>query len=228
MWTAIEMDVAIICCCLPPLRPLAARLWRKLRQSKRVERSFRFVSSGISGLSSFIGTGRLSSTFLSSKSKTTTSTPSRSDNKSPGEYSHGTKSKGSDGTMFSNTNTNDTSIISEPVYRRASDYDDCSRAFDDVAINSSVACSLARSNAATPNALGHGNEESQDPYQHCRNRQKEQTLHQREHSRSECRRSSISWLSITETVYDESHVDENTYDYTGGNAYDSGFPGTAV
>ena len=30
MWTAIEVNIAIICSCLPTLRPLASRIWTKL------------------------------------------------------------------------------------------------------------------------------------------------------------------------------------------------------
>lgn len=48
IWTAIEMNVAIICACLPPMRLLIMRLFSsRTRLSKSVERSRSFVSNKI-------------------------------------------------------------------------------------------------------------------------------------------------------------------------------------
>ena len=221
------MNVAIMCCCLPPLRPLATRLWRKLRQSKLVKHSRRFAFPRLSGLSSFIGTGKLSLLFPSYKSKTTTATSSKADNKPPGEYSHGAKSKGSDGITCSNTDTNDISTVGKSLHGQVGDYDG-SRMLDDVAINNSLIGSLTRSNAATPDISAHNNEKSHDLLQHRSNVQDEEILQHYGYNRNEYRRSSISWLSITETVYDECSIDRNYHDYSGNDVYDSGFPGTAV
>ncbi len=38
MWTIVEMNVAIICTCLPQVRPLLAKLFPKLVQAYRISR----------------------------------------------------------------------------------------------------------------------------------------------------------------------------------------------
>ena len=54
IWTAIEMNVAIICACLPPLRLLIVRLFlSRTRLSKSAERSRTFFSSKITRGSGF-------------------------------------------------------------------------------------------------------------------------------------------------------------------------------
>lgn len=45
IWTAVEMDVAIICCCLPPLRPLIARALTRLKLDRGLERGRSYLSS---------------------------------------------------------------------------------------------------------------------------------------------------------------------------------------
>ena len=45
IWTAVEMDVAIICCCLPPLRPLVARILTRMKLDKGLDRSRSYLSS---------------------------------------------------------------------------------------------------------------------------------------------------------------------------------------
>lgn len=45
IWTAIETNVAIICSCLPTLRTLATRLWKKIHTSKQIRSTFSYLSS---------------------------------------------------------------------------------------------------------------------------------------------------------------------------------------
>ena len=45
IWTAVEMDVAIICCCLPPLRPLVSRAITRTSLDKGLEQSRSYLSN---------------------------------------------------------------------------------------------------------------------------------------------------------------------------------------
>lgn len=45
IWTAVEMDVAIMCCCLPPLRPLIARALTRMKFDRGLERGRSYLSS---------------------------------------------------------------------------------------------------------------------------------------------------------------------------------------
>ncbi len=44
VWTSIEMNVAIVCCCLPPLRPAATRVWKRVKSDRLVLRTHRYFS----------------------------------------------------------------------------------------------------------------------------------------------------------------------------------------
>lgn len=72
IWTAIETNVAIICSCLPTLRTLATRLWKKVHTSKQIRSTFSYLSSK----------GKRSSG--SSGSSTSNSSSNKEDEKDPG------------------------------------------------------------------------------------------------------------------------------------------------
>ena len=63
VWTGIEVNLALICSCLPPLRPLAARLWKKFEAQNRS-----FVSWGFGYLSSMSSRSKSSKSGDSEKS----------------------------------------------------------------------------------------------------------------------------------------------------------------
>ena len=237
-WSAIEMNVAIVCCCLPPLRPLATRLWRKVQQGKRLEHSRRFISSRLSGLSSFISSSGkiLSFSSPSSSSKSAaTATPSRSksglDGSTPGELSCGTKSEGSDSTICSNANTDNVGTNNKAIRQPTNNHGAYSCAFDDVVVaahnNNGGAGSSGGLVTATPNTSSHDCEKLHGPSQ-CPSDHRFEHSHGPDNDSRAGGKGQTSWLSMNETVYDECDDVESSYGFSRCAVYAAGAPGSAV
>ena len=82
VWTAIEMNTAIICCCLPPLRPAIARLWSRIEASKGMNRARNYLS-GLFGtmLSSTTTTAPATATTSSSATGKSQDSPDSKESK---------------------------------------------------------------------------------------------------------------------------------------------------
>ena len=229
-WSAIEGNVGIICCCLPTLRPLATRLWRKIQTSKYFQHSRKLLSSGLSGLSILLGSVKLSSLSSSSKAMAaSTATPSTKSAPGTGimwETSVATKSEGSNGATCSKANTDIVCSSNNPSTHRSDNHGaygcECG-----VAVKDKDNCFATLPVATTPNMSRTNGMEHQSPSRcRCDRGSEHNDIH--DSTRKKNNKGQTSWLSMNETVYDDHDDTDDDLGFSRGVAYSADFPASAV
>ena len=210
------MNVAIICCCLPPLRPLTTRLWHRLQGNKHVKRSLTFSSATVSNLFSKSNFKKLFSP--SSLSKQVSTSPETSEAKYSNGSSCGAGSTGSDNDKCNRDSPDSYKITSESIGCQTDAYGTHGRT-----VAAMPAGSWSSKIPYSPTASGtfsadfsssQKDEKALDPHRYHRKSSHGHSRQLQDDGQRAVSRNSTSWLSITETIHDE-HDDDDDDDVRG-------------